>query len=239
VFRGNNATTVEDVTDVTAERSDDRVNVQLIAEGSPNLPFVIAARQLARIAKVANDNPPRDYGSQRATGLIPGADEVQFNYTQRDAIVKGGSSTTEVRDGVVNVSDVVTSYAPEGEVPPAYRFVCDVVKLQQVIYNFKLKFQNADWDGAPMIPDNQPTVNPSAKKPKMWIAAANGILDALGLQAILSDVETAKTKTTCTQDPTNPKRYNASVTIQLGGNANIGDLTLNWGFFFGTPEVVG
>ncbi len=237
VFRGFNGTSVATAIATTSTRTDDRVNCQLVAEGSPNLPFVIAARQLARIAKVANDNPPRDYGSQRADGLTPGDDSEQWTWEDRDQAVKGGSSTSEVKDGVVNVSDVVTSWAPEGESDPAYRFVCDIVKLQQVIFNLDIKFRNDEWDGAPMIPDDQPTVNASAKKPKMWIGEANGIIDALGLQAIISDPVAAKKKTTCVIVA--PKRYKGTVQVQLSGNANVADIDLEYGFYYGTQAVVG
>lgn len=239
VFRGCTSPTYQAAIAPTSTRTDDRVNCQLVSPGSVNLPFVVAARQLARIVKVANDNPARDYGSQRATGLLPGDDSVQWDWATRDAAVKGGSSTIEIKDGVVNVSDVVTSWAPEGEAPPAYRHVCDIVKLQQVIFNLDLKFATDDWDGAPFIPDDQPTVNPSAKKPKMWIAEANGVLDGLGLEAVLADVAAAKKKTFCRPNSQNPKRYDAGVVVQVGGNANVADIALNWGFFYPAPTVVG
>jgi phage tail sheath gpL-like len=117
-FVGNTDEDEADATAVTSTRSDDKVNCQLVGPGSVNMPFVVAARQLARIAKLANNNPPHDYGSQRATGLIPGDDSVQWDYTTRDTAVKAGCSTIEVKDGVVNISDVVTMYRPIGEPNP-------------------------------------------------------------------------------------------------------------------------
>lgn len=239
VFFGNNEPVVATATAGTTTRNLDRTNCQLVAPGSTNLPCVIAARELARIAVLANNDPPHDYGSQRATGLNPGTDAQQWDYADRDLAVKAGSSTVEVKDGVVNLSDTVTPYLPVGEANPAYRYVVDIIKLMQLIFNMELEFATTEWDGAPLIPDNQATTNPSVKKPKMAIAAANRIIDALALQAVLSDPTTAKKQTTAVIDSGNPKRLNLRTKVQLSGNANIIDVDQEWSFFFGTAAVVG
>ena len=167
VFTGNTATTVAAATTISDARKTDRINAQLVAPGSNDLPLAVAGRQLARIAVIANNNPPRDYGSQQATGLTPGTDGVQWTYQDRDSAIKKGSSTIEVKDGVVNLSDTVTFYHPSGDPIPAYRYVCDIIKLQNIIFNLDLIFAVPEWDGAPLIPDDQPTINRSAKKPRM------------------------------------------------------------------------
>jgi hypothetical protein len=239
VFSGTTEADVATAIVIPEARKTQRTNVQLVAPGSNELPFVVAARQLARIAKVANNNPPRDYGSQRATGLVPGTDAQQWDYPQRDQAVKGGSSTTEVKDGVINLSDTVTFYHPSGDPTPAYRYVVDVIKLQNIIFNLGLIFATEAWDGAPLIPDDQPTFNPDAKKPKTAKAAANSMIDSLALNAFLSDPETAKAATQAEIDSQNPKRLNLAVTVRLSGNSNIISVDLNFGFFFGTPTVIG
>lgn len=236
-FTGDNSTDPEDATSVTDDRPADRVNALLVAPGSPNLPLQIAAAQVREIAKVANDNPPTDYGSRPVRGLVPGADGVQWDYAQRDLAVKAGCSTVELKNGLINVSDVVTMYHPAGEVPPAYRHVCDVVKLMQIIYNLDLEFSRPEWDGAPLIPDGQPTTNPNARKPSSAKAAVCAILDSLGLEAIISDPKAAKANTFANINSMNPKRLDVSTTVQLSGNSNIISVTLNWGFLFGTPAI--
>jgi phage tail sheath gpL-like len=237
VFTGNTATTVTAATAVSSARTTDRVNSQLVAPGSADLPLIVAARQLARIARVANQNPPKMYTGQVADGLTPGADGDQWDFLQRDAAIKAGSSTIEVVDREIQISNVVTFYAPTGEPIPAYRFVVDIVKLQNVIFNLDLIFASDDWAGAPLIPDDQPTVNRDAKKPSMAVAEVAAVLDGLGLQAIISDPTTAKANTTAGIDSGNPKRLNVETTLQLAGNTNIINVTLNFGFFFGTATL--
>ncbi len=238
VFTGDTSTTVANATTVSDARKTDRVNAQLVAPSSNNLPFVVAARELARIVPLANNNPPHDYGGQSATGLVPGPDGDQWTYLERDEAVKKGSSTTEVRDGVVTISDVVTFYHPTGDPVPAFRYVVDIVKLQNIIFNLDLIFTATEWDGAPLIPDNQATVNPDARQPKSAIAAVASMVDSLALNAIISDPDTAKDSIIAEIDSGNPKRLNVEVTVQLSGNTNIIDVTLNFGFFFGTQALI-
>ena len=140
---------------------------------------------------------------------------------------------------MVQISDVVTFYHPTGEAVPAYRYVVDIVKIANVIFNLDLIFNTSEWNGAPLIPDNQPTVNRAAKKPKTAISAVCGLLDSLGLNAIISDPETAKANTTATINSQNPKRLDVSTTVQLAGNTNIISVDLAFGFYFGTDALAG
>lgn len=232
-FFGNTEAAAATAAAVTDARKTDRTNVQLVAPGSKDLPFAVAARQVARIAVSANNDPARDYGALRATGLTPGADSVQWLYPDRDLAVKQGSSTVEVSNGEVVIGDVVTCYHPVGDDNPAFRYVCDVVKLQNILNAFEKKFGGADWVGAPLIPDSQPTVNPNAKRPKTAKAEAAAIIDALGLDAVISDPAAAKASLVAEIDSGNPKRLNLSVSVQLSGNTNIISVDLNFGFYFG------
>lgn len=238
VFTGNTETTVANATAVSDARKTDRTNAQLVAPASNDLPFTVAARELARIAVRANNNPPFDYGSLDASGLVPGADGDQWTYAQRDEAIKKGSSSIQVKDEIINLSDTVTFYHPTGDPTPAYRYVVDIVKLQNIIFNLDLIFNTDEWDGAPLIPDAQPTTNRAAKKPKTAKAAIASMLDALGLEAIISDPDTAKDSTVATINVGNPKRLDVIVTVQLSGNTNIISIDLQFGFFFGTLPIV-
>lgn len=239
VFTGATVATVSEAIAITQNRKSDRTNVLLTSPASTDLPFSVCSREVSRIAKQADENPPCDYGSLQATGLNPGADAYQWLYLDRDRAVKNGVSTIEVRDGVVTLQDIVTFYHPEGDTTPAYSYVCDIVKLQNIIYNIDLIFNNVEWDGAPLIPDDQPTVNPRAKQPKMAVAAVCSKLDALGLEAILSDVSFSKANTFAQISDQNPKRLDVKTTVLLSGNTNIISVDLDFGFFFGTAALVG
>ena len=242
VYTGTNESTLATVTAVTDARKTDRTNVILTNPGWSaaakvgynDLPIVIAADQVRRIAKLANADPPHDYGSQRCPRLTPGADSAQWTSSQRQTAVLAGTSTVEVKDGVVNISDVVTCYHPTGEEPPAYRYDVDLEKIATMIYNTDLIFNNSDWDGAPLVPDNQAVKNPSAKKPKAAKAAIDALFDRAALDAIISDPDFAKENSSAGIDGTNPKRLNVKMVFKLSGNANVVSIDLNFGFHYGT-----
>lgn len=219
---------------ITDLRKDDRTNVFLPSPGSVELPFVVAARAVARAAVLANDIPPQDYAGQRLTGLEPGADGDQWNYIERNDAVSKGLSTTELIDGVAEMSDTVSCYHPDGETVPAYRYVVDIVKLQNIIFNLALIFEADEWKGAPLLSDETPTTAPTAKKPKDARAAVASLIDNLALAAIISDPEFAKNSIQADISATNPKRLDVAFTVKLSGNTNIISIDLNFGFFFGS-----
>jgi len=233
VFSGDTNTTVANAVTIPEARKTDRINSQLVAPGSVNLPFVIASRELAKIAVIAEANPPKGYNKQIADGILAGANGDQWTYIDRDEAVKKGSSTITVEDSVIKLGDIVTFYHPTGDPFPSYSKVVAIIKLMNIIYNLDLEFESIEWADAPLIPDNQPTVNPDARTPSAAKAEVNGILDYLGTQAIISDPETAKKKTTAQINPTNPDRLDIVVTVQLSGNSNIKAVTINFGYFVG------
>jgi len=234
VFTGTNEATLATLTAVTDLRTADRGNVILPAPGSNELPFVIAARAVSRAAVVANDNPPQDYAGRKLSTLVPGGYGDQWNYTERNDAVSKGLSTTEVIDDVIELSDTITVYHPNGEVPPAYRYVVDIVKLQNIIFNTALIFEADDWKGAPLLSDETPTANPTAKKPKDAKAAIATLIDQLALNAIIDKPEEAKESIVAVINDQNPKRLDVTYTVKLSGNTNIISIDLNFGFSFGT-----
>lgn len=232
-FVGNTATSVASSVTTPDERPSDKVNAQIPNPGSNDLPFVVAAAGVAEIAKIANDNPARDYQIGRLHNLTPGSDSDQWTWAERQQAVTSGSSTTEVIDGVVRLADVVTFYHPEGDPEPPYRHVVDIVKLQQVLFNIDLIFSADEWKGAPLIPDNQATKNPTAKKPRMARSDAAEMIDALAFDAILADPKATKKAITADISGTNSKRLDIAIPVKVAGNTNVRSVDLNWGFNYG------
>jgi phage tail sheath gpL-like len=232
-FTGSTEADVATVATIPEANKEDYTNAYLLSPASKDLPFIVAARELTRIAVQANNNPPVDYGSQAIPGLVPGPDGQRWDYPTRDEAVKKGVSTIEVRDNVVHLSDTITFYHPEGEVPPAYRYVVDIIKLQNILYNTNLIFQTPSWDGAPLVPDDQAVDNPAARKPKTAVAAIAAMIDELALAGIIVNPDAAKKTIVAEIDSENPKRLNARYTVQIVGNANIISIDFDFGFNFG------
>lgn len=228
---GNTAPVVTDAYAVPAQRKTDRTNAFLVAPGSPNLPYMVAARQLARIAVEANENPPTDYGALEATGLTQGNDSDQWDQILKELALQNGCSSVDVVDNVIQIADVVTFYHPTGEEDPAYRYVVDIIKLQNCLYSIGLPFTKREWAGAPLVPSDQVVTNPKARKPSDVIATVAGVVTGLGKAAIIANPDQAIASIKASI--TGPKRIDFEVTVQLSGNTNVKSATLRFGFNYG------
>jgi phage tail sheath gpL-like len=221
-------------TAVTDARKDDRINFLIVSVDSLELPFVIAARGLAKdIVQTANDDPAMNYlGS--LTGLEAGADLDQEDNTTRDLAVKLGSSTNVKISDVAALWDVVTMYHPVAEgLFPAYRYVCDIVKLMNVVYNMDIIQESIK--GRPMLPDSDPLPvrSKSAFQPKNVVTTCKNLADSLSSLAIISDVAYTKDNIQVTIDSQNPKRLNTIFPIKISGNCEVNDTTIKWGTYLG------
>lgn len=228
---GNNKATVDAASLYSFSRSTDNGNVTLNVPGSASLPCLIAAAAAGQIANRSNNQPGHDYGRMKLSSIDPPVESEEWTATQRDAAIKRGVATTEVRDNVVVLSDVVTMYRPDGEDPPAYRHACDIVKLQQVIYNFDLKFDGEEWDGKLLIAAGQATTREDARTTDMALTDARVIIDNLALAAIIADPGFSKDNLEATIG--GPKRLNIVAPVKLAGNTNQRAISIKWDFFFG------
>lgn len=228
---GNNKATVDDASAYSYARSTDNGNVTVNVPASPALPCLIAAAAVAQMATRANDQPGHDFGRMKLSSIEAGAESTEWTTAQRDAAIKRGVATTEIRDNVVVLSDMVTMYRPTGEDPPAYRHVCDIVKLEQVIYNFDLKFDGEEWDGKLLIAAGQATTREDARTTDMALTDARAIIDNLALAAIIADPGFSKKALTATIG--GPKRLNVVAPFKVAGNTNQRAISLKWDFFRG------
>jgi phage tail sheath gpL-like len=232
IWSGQTAASVATAISIPEGRKTDRNNGQIVAPGSVNLPFVVAARGVSRIAKMATENPATDYAYMTLPSITPGADSDQWDFTQRDTAIKGGSSTSEVRDSVVNLSDTVTFYHPTGETFPAYQYAVDQVKLQNLVYNIDALFNSPTWGGGPLIPDDQPTENPRARKPSMAKAYLAAMLDKAALDGMIVNAEQSKAELVAQINGSNHRRLDIAVKVYLSGNLAQTAITLTFGFLF-------
>jgi phage tail sheath gpL-like len=232
-FTGNTVASRATATATSAARRTDRINAYLVAPGAAELPFVVAAAQLAKIARVANNSPAVGYGAIPVPSLTPGTDAQQWDHTARDAAKSAGCSTSVVVDGVMQINDVVTFYRPTGEEPPAYREVVQIIKLMNAIYNLNLVFSSREWAAAPLLPDSSITALPQARKPKSAKAAVLKVLTGLEAEAIITSAKASFKATTAGIDGSNPDRLNIDVPFMVSGNSHVKAITVRWGFNFG------
>lgn len=221
-------------TKVTDARKNDAINFLAVSVGSREMPFVVAARALLNdIVTTANSNPAQGYKGL-LTGLHCGADDVQENYIQRSASVNNGSSTNIKNGNVAELNDIVTFYHPANEGQfPSKRYVVDLVKLQNVVFNVRLIMEADDLKGAPLVSDTTITDNKKAVQPKTIKTSFINLADSLAMQAIIQEPKFSKKNMKVEIDKNNPKRVNVQFPVKLSGNVEISDSDIYFGFYLG------
>jgi phage tail sheath gpL-like len=219
---------------ITDPRKTDYTNFLIVSVGSRELPFVVAAKGLINdIMTTANKNPAQNYKGL-LTGLNCGDDSVQENYTQRNASVGKGSSTNIKNGNVAELTDIITFYHPEVDGKyPSKRYVVDMVKLQNIVYNVRLIMEADEVKGAPLVSDRDITINPAALAPKTIKTSFINLANSLQLNALIADAAFTKKNLVVELDSENPKRINTRFPVKLSGNLEVSSNEIYFGFLLG------
>jgi phage tail sheath gpL-like len=221
-------------TAVTDLRKNDYANFLIQSTGSDELSFVIAARGLVNdIMTNANSNPPLGY-SGKLTGLAAGPDEAQENYQTRNNAVAKGASTNIKTGSVAELNDIITFYHPDGEAIPSRRYVVDLVKLMNVVFNVRLILEADEKKGAPLVSDATPTTNPRAIQPKTVKTELMNLANSLSREVITQEPVFTKENLTVKIDSFNPKRLNVVYPCKLSGNVEVTSADIYFGFYLET-----
>ncbi|BAV81054.1 tail protein [Vibrio phage CKB-S1] len=238
VFTGSSETAPNTLAAIGNARRAQRVNAIVPVPGSPNLPCEIAAAWVARVARSANNDPANDFARLTLPFITPGTDAQQWSHAQQQLLVTAGISTSIVRDGVAEIADTVTTYHPTGQPNPGYRFYKDIVKTSNVLFNLDLIFNTREWDGAPLIPDDQPTTNRNARRPKDAVGVLSVLANSLAQAAIISDLPFTLENIRASINDQNPNRLDVIFPAKNSGNANIISVDYFFGFFLGQQAAV-
>ena len=220
-------------TAVTHLRKHDYINFLITGVGSPEIPFVIAARALVNILNTANSNPPHNnYGL--LTGLKAGPDEAQEAYTVRNNSVSRGSSTSIKSGSLIELNDTVTMWHPDDEgFIKSRRQVVNIIKLMNIVFNVRMIMESSAVKGAPLVPDIQPTRNPRAIQPKTIRTAMMNLADSLASHAILATSDFTKENLVVTISSMNPDRLDLKFPCKLSGNVEVSSNEIFFGFYLG------
>ncbi|MCL2093818.1 MAG: hypothetical protein FWH12_06450 [Treponema sp.] len=219
-------------TALTDERKHDFINFLVPGVGSPEIPFVIAARGIVNIMNVANSNPPHNnYGV--LTGLKAGPDEAQESYLVRNNSIGKGASTGLKSGSVIELNDIVTMWHPDDESIKSRRYVVDMIKLQNVVFNVRMIMEASTVKGAPLVPDINPTKNPRAIQPKTIRTAMMNLSNDLAEFTILAESEFTKKNLVVKISSMNPKRMDIQFPCKLSGNVEVTSTDIFFGFFLG------
>ncbi|MBR4159918.1 MAG: hypothetical protein IKT97_07710 [Spirochaetia bacterium] len=221
-------------TAVTDARKTDYINFLITSVGSWELPFVVAAKGLiSDIMTVANEHPARGYKGQ-LRGLHCGDDSVQEPYSVRNNSVLKGASTNIKNGSVAELNDIITFYHPTSEGNfPSRRYVVDMIKLMNIVYNVRLIMESDRMRGATLVEDDTVTTDSETIQPKDVRTALMNLADTLALGALVQESKYTKANMEVEIDSENPKRINVVYPVKLSGNVEISSSEIYFGFYTG------
>jgi len=224
----------EDPSSVTDAREDEVTIAICPAPLSSGLQFEAAANMCVLFARQAQDSPHLDVsGSNYPDMPTPASIGDMASYTNRDTIVKKGCSTVDLVAGKYKVQDFVTTYHPEGETPPQFRYCRNLNLDFNVRYGYYLLEQINVVDHA--IAANDDTVSATKViKPKQWKQIVDKYADDLAQRCLVVDSTFMQASITVSISTTNPDRLETFFRYKRSGYVRIASTTAEAGFNFGT-----
>lgn len=204
---------------------------------SSGLQYEAAANVARLLARQAQDNPHLDISGQKYPDMpTPLSIGVMAQASERQAIVVKGCSTVDLSNGQYEVVDFVTTYHPESEPIPQYRFVRSLMIDYNVRYGYCLLELSNVIDHA--IAADSDIVNVTTViKPKQWKAVVSDYAVTLGQRALIADVPFMIESIRVSISPTNPDRLETSFRYKRTGYARISATVAQAGFNFGTLDL--
>tara|TARA_R110001632_G_scaffold89055_7_gene192194 strand:+ start:522 stop:2048 length:1527 start_codon:yes stop_codon:yes gene_type:complete len=222
------------LTDVEA-RKGEVTNSVCPAPRSSGFNWEASANMIVLASRIYQDKPNIDVNGLSYSDMpIPSNGDIgnMAQYNTRDSFVKKGSSTVDIIAGRYQVQDLVTTYHPDGETPPAFRYVRNLMLDFNVRYGYYLLEQNFVVDKT-ILNDDDISSAQDIVKPKTWNSTVNSYADDLANRALIADAQFMKDSIVVSIGASNPDRLETFFRYKRSGVARIASTTAEAGFNFG------
>ncbi len=231
-------TTAEDPSSITDTRDADMTIALAPAPLSKGFGFEAAANMVLLFARQAQNNPHLDVsGSSYPDMPVPADGDIgaMADYNTRDSIVKKGCSTVDLVSGAYQVQDFVTTYHPDGEVPPQFRYPRNINIDWNVEYGvFLLELINVVDH---VIANDADQVSATkVVKPKQWKGVLNAYAEDLTSRALIVQPSFMQQSLQVAVSTTNPDRFETFFRYKRSGYARIISTDGEAGFNTGTQN---
>ncbi len=225
---------VSDDPSATTDAKKNEMTVALcVAPGSKALPMEAAANVAVLLARQTQDSPHSTvHGKLYPDMPAPASIGTMGTSDNRDIIVKKGCSTVSLDNGKYKIQDLVTTYHPAGEIPPAYRYVRDMYLHMNVRYGHLLLQQQYVVDHT-IVADNSDVDVDKIVKPKMWRSILSEYALDLASRGLIAVATTMQQSIQVSISQANPARLNDSYDYQITSTANVADSVVTGGFYYG------
>lgn len=225
--------TLSAITD-TAGRLSQVTNVLCPAPNSKGFTWEASANVARLMARKAQDTPHLDISGDNYPDMPVPLDGVigdMADYENRDFLVKKGASTVDLVNGTYQVQDMVTTYHPDGEIPPQFRYTRNLILDWNVRYAYML-LEQANVKDKALAGDSDYVTASDVIKPKMWKAVLFDMFDDLTARALITDVDFSKNSLEVEVNDTNPDRLDTFFRYKRTGTVRIASTTAEANFAY-------
>lgn len=195
------------ITNASARKSQ-VTNAVCPAPNSDGFSWEAAANVIALTALIAQDSPHLGNGNKGYFDMpVPTDEDIGdfADYDGRDFLVKKGCSTVLLKNGVYTIQDFVTTYHPDGEMPPKFRKVRDLNIDWNIAFGWLLIMERDVQDKAIIGNDNPVRVGGTISPKQGKQLLISYISDKASL-ALINDVAFSEESIQVGVNATNPAR---------------------------------
>ena len=212
------------------------VNMTISADpciGSSGFSFEAAANFAAGWLPILVNAPQNNLAGIYLPDMpLPPASFANPQYSDRDAAVQLGSSTTSISNGQYLVQDFVTTYHPTGENPPIFAKCRDIMLDLNIWFAWKTIVYQSIIDK--VICNDDDIVNAAnVIRPKDVKSFLVGMINDLVNRGFIANAAFSIASISVSINQTNPDRLDITWQYQRTGNAAIVAMTATAGFNYG------
>ena len=226
--------TVEDPSSITDSRKEDVTIVICPAPESQAHPLEAAANCASLYAPQAQNNPHMDISGNAYPDMpIPSNGQIgaMATYTNRDNIVKKGCSTVELVASRYVMADFVTTYHPDGEIPPQFRYVRNLT----IDFNIRFKYfvlEQLYVVNKSITSNSTVTTVAGVIRPMQWKQILFTMFDQLAASSLIAEPSFSKESAEVNIGTSNPDRFETFFRYKRTGFSRISSTTAEAGFNF-------
>ena len=221
---GNTASTksaLVAITDATARKSQ-VTNVLCPAPNSEAYPWEAAANAAVLCATVAGSTPHLGIAGKSYPDMPVPTDEIideMASLDDRNYLMQHGCSTVTITNGKYTIQDFITTYHPDGDVVPKFKFVRDLIDDWNCAYKWKL-IMIRDIQDKTITSDAIPVRVDNTISPKQIKSLLIGHIQDCAQLALITDTQFSIASITVGVNGTAPFRLDISFRYKRTSTAN-------------------
>lgn len=201
---------------------------------SLGLAMEAAANMALLFGRQAQDNPHLDVSGKSYPDMpTPTTIGTMMSYENRDLYVGKGNSTVDLVAGKYVVQDFVTTYHPDGELPPQFRYCRNLNIDWNIRFGYYLLEQINVVDHAIAADDDIVSAS-NVIKPKQWKYILFKMAEDFASRALITDAPFTQESITVELSSINPDRLETFFRYKRSGYSRILATEAEAGFNFGS-----